>query len=653
MIFFDKIEIVTGSKFSGIALECLDGKLFFYPPKGTINTRNATYHQVVNLYFTFYRLYFYLWSKEEVRNQFNIDMRDGVSESLDDSVYSEHPNESHSILYYSQIDKIWKFLDIYNSIVDIHPASGLKKCQQVPSKILKKDLELALYESDGTPFIADSYKQSIYGQKSVPNIELLFSFIAYSLLEELNEFVPPKILVNARYFVVEELQSKLTSLYRFKSQRFIWNVMVEYFYTCKKSIESNGRDSKSLLIAVEDFLFSNNENSQNGVIWGFSNFWQIWEALSVSYKLQKHVPHSVYYIDPSIEKVLENCCIKKSNHSSIVTNSLTLTALSDAKPFVFKPDLVVSVKDNSEEHAIRYFLTPIDWNDFNISCFYGLWPTKSKVGKKRFPIGYRIIDVSNFLRGPINIQEVPEFISLERPLPEGYISIPGYNSFTRKHRFMVGPSAVSSVHWISVALLKDNSFFRYDENDKIYCNLDSSDYSYEWLDAVGDIRIRCKRMGFETPRELLDSLNRIAVQGSSSFSSNIERILLRDIPKDVCDKFLSSATALDKYPSQEFVQIVDAKYKEIDFYRCSVKGETGSKELDIRKQLCYEELVRRGFSRRDINVTLSSLFLLPYCDLKSADNELVPERASILNDLIDIQQVDVIKAIRQFVPSFL
>ena len=244
-------------KFSGIALEKRGEQLLFYPPKGTALRINLL-SKKLSMCTSFYRLYHYLWSSQSIRSQLKIDARDGAckSEILDTHGTSQSNSEIPSILYHSKIDKIWNFLDVYKSINGIHPAYGLKKCQRVPSSILKRDLDSAIFESDGTPFIADSHQKSIIGQRIIPNVELLFSFIAYSLLNELGEYVPSSILANARFFAGNELQSKLISLYRFKSQNFIWNVMVDYYYRCKNAVESNGINSKILLNAVDDFLLA-------------------------------------------------------------------------------------------------------------------------------------------------------------------------------------------------------------------------------------------------------------------------------------------------------------------------------------------------------------------------------------------------------------
>ena len=87
----------------------------------------------------------------------------------------------------------------------------------------------------------------------------------------------------------------------------------------------------------------------------------------------------------------------------------------------------------------------------------------------------------------------------------------------------------------------------------------------------------------------------------------------------------------------------------MDYYDNLEDGILVAKDRDIRKQMCYEELIARGFLKNDESVNLKSTFLLPVCSLLK-EELILPKACAELKiaSIVNVKMLDIIKVADSF-----
>ncbi|MBV6439452.1 MAG: hypothetical protein EPGJADBJ_01092 [Saprospiraceae bacterium] len=265
-----------------------DEQLEFWLPLGFKDFDEGDFDQVKGFFFKMYRTFkTYLQKKQEELNEEDITIdRDGIIENENGfSFINENKEQS---VFYGKLNSIEKIIAGYDEL----RISALEKKQvrshEIDYSKLHRYLHQAIYLEDDVIYLDEMNIAKNVIVKSSPPILQLFCFIYAEIKAELEEVetITIKAIELADQFKEEHLQpdSKL-----FGEKTFAETVDILRAKLDEIDIETTYKDEDywHFYEAIEAFLYGERHEDNDGIYWGFSSFYDVWEDMCQTYAINE------------------------------------------------------------------------------------------------------------------------------------------------------------------------------------------------------------------------------------------------------------------------------------------------------------------------------------------------------------------------------
>jgi hypothetical protein len=376
MINFGELELrdSKNGEYSFVGIQKEGSKLIFHIPKGFSQSDSSlnTFDSKRDLFFRFYRMLNVFKQicieKGYLKKNNQTNDRDGVLE-VDTGSEITSDNDSKNI-FYSKIDALGSILDAYDELKILGLVSRLGKSERLDYSKIHRFLNKAVFLNNGAIYIDAMNLPHKEIHFDATDIVAMYCYILIEIKEQL------KLEVNSSEInsLAERFKEKyLGSEYSLFSEKYYLQVIndlkdaleaIDHYTPIKDS------DYWDFYEAIYKFLFGDLDNSAKGKVWGFSNFYSIWESMCLTYLVKTVDPAFILYLDNQFisDRVLRewNNCNKVIDISKIFI--LKNTDKFSDKDTKLRPDAVI-ISDsmiNNLKHSdtpISYKLKRGDHND--------------------------------------------------------------------------------------------------------------------------------------------------------------------------------------------------------------------------------------------------------------------------------------------------
>lgn len=266
-----------------------DEQLEFWLPLGFKDFDEKNFDQVKGFFFKMYRTFkTYLQKKQDELNEEDITIdRDGIIEK--ENGFSFINENKEQVVFYGKLNSIEKIIEGYDEL----RISALEKKQvrshEIDYSKLHRYLHQAIYLEDDVIYLDEMNIAKNVIVKSSPPILQLFCFIYTEIKTELEETetIPTKAIELADQFKEEQLQpdSKLFGEKTFTETLDILRAKLDEI-----DIETTYKDEDywHFYEAIEAFLYGERHEDNEGIYWGFSSFYDVWEDMCLTYITNSH-----------------------------------------------------------------------------------------------------------------------------------------------------------------------------------------------------------------------------------------------------------------------------------------------------------------------------------------------------------------------------
>lgn len=297
----DKREDNTTDSFVGIRRNAKH-EIEFRLPKGFEEFPENDFIATKKFFFRMYRTF-----KKFEREHFEKLLSDQRSTRKDNiesggNAYSFSDKEGNDVIFYSKISVIENLLEAYEalSLDVIERQIGIT--ERIDYSKIDRYLDRAIYLDEDVIHIEYMDLPRNIIQYKAGNLIDLFCFILYELKKELEQEVDSRVYELASKFK-EKFLSYDQSL--FNEERYEETIIIlkDVLNHIDKTTSYKDNDYWQLYEAIESFLYGEldmNNPHQDGVFWGISNFYQIWEDMCNTYIFTEN-DYNVVYADTDIE----------------------------------------------------------------------------------------------------------------------------------------------------------------------------------------------------------------------------------------------------------------------------------------------------------------------------------------------------------------
>lgn len=274
-------------------------RLEFWLPLGFDDFNpNNDYETTKSFFFRMYRTFkVYLSRKVEgLNDEERKTDRDGIYE-FENGFSFVNQNQEQTV-FYGKLNALDKILEGYDEL----KISSLEKKQVRTTDIdyskIHRYLHQATYLENDVIYLDEmTIAKSVLVQSSPPILQF-FSFIYTEIKKELGELdtVPDKAFELSETFKEHHLQpdSSLFDEITFAETLQVLRIQLE-------DIESEtvykDEDFWHFYDAIESFLYGEKTNDTEGIFWGISNFYDVWEDMCQTYMLQSYLKPQILFAD--------------------------------------------------------------------------------------------------------------------------------------------------------------------------------------------------------------------------------------------------------------------------------------------------------------------------------------------------------------------
>ncbi|AFZ24982.1 hypothetical protein Cylst_2785 [Cylindrospermum stagnale PCC 7417] len=317
MINFGDLELKVNTKYSFVGIEKEGSKLIFHIPKGFSESDSSlnTFDSKRDLFFRLYRV-LNLFKQTCIEKGYfktgvitKADDRDGVVE--DDTGSEITSNDDSKNIFYSKIDALGSILDAYDELKILALVSRLGKSERIDYSKLHRYLNKAVFLNNGAIYIDAMNLPRKEIHFDATDIVAMYCYIFAEIKEQLKQEINPEINPLAERFREKYLGSE-SSLFNEKYHLQVINELKDALESIDNYTPIKDSDYWDFYEAIEKFLFGELDTSIQGEIWGFSNFYSIWEAMCLTYLVKTVDPDFILYLDKQFmsDKILskwDNC----------------------------------------------------------------------------------------------------------------------------------------------------------------------------------------------------------------------------------------------------------------------------------------------------------------------------------------------------------
>jgi len=318
-------------------------RLEFWLPLGFDDFGNTDFELVKDFFFKMYRTFnIYLQKKQNNMESKDITIdRDGIIENENGFSFINENNEQ--VIFYGKLNSLNKIIEGYDEL----RISSLEKKQIKSHNIDYSKIHLymhqAIYLDDDVIYIDEMNIAKNILIKESPPILQIFCFIYTEIKKELEELehIPNKAIELAEQFKENYLQPN-SSLFGEDTFAETVNILRETLEDIDTKTTYKDQEYWHFFEAVEAFLYGERQEDNQGIYWGFSSFYDIWEDMCQTYILNSP-DYNTKIIFADINGRLENY----RNNYPINPFELKLNNLQQVR--YLRPDLVLEEKDNGIE----------------------------------------------------------------------------------------------------------------------------------------------------------------------------------------------------------------------------------------------------------------------------------------------------------------
>jgi hypothetical protein len=340
--------------FVGLQRNQQTDRIEFWLPLGFDDFDDKDFNLVKGFFFKMYRTFkIYLQNLQKKQNDLEKEyIRDGIIEAENGFSFINQNNEQ--VIFYGKLNSLDKILEGYDEL----RISSLGKKQMISHEIdyskIYRYMHQAIYLDEDVIYIDEMNIAKNILIKESPPILQLFCFIYTEIKKELEELeqIPDRAVELADQFKENYLQPD-SSLFGEDTFAETLEILRETLEDIDLKTTYKDEDYWHFFEAVDAFLYGERQEDDQGIYWGFKNFYDIWEDMCQTYVLNtpKYREMAVF-ADVGGKLQLKNEELIRINYHDINPFKVTL---NDLKPRYLRPDLVLKIKEYTVEDFIDYF----------------------------------------------------------------------------------------------------------------------------------------------------------------------------------------------------------------------------------------------------------------------------------------------------------
>lgn len=342
------IELIKGSErdrrhysFVGIERNKQSGQLEFWLPLGFEDFPEDDFTALKTFFFKMYRtlsIYFKRRSDSPLEEGEERETdRDGFYQS--DKGFSFQKEDQEEIVLFSKISALDKIIEGYDDLRIAALERKIVRTEEIDYSKIHRYLHQAVYLEDDVIYLDEMRIPKGVITASSPPLVQMFCFIYAEIKREIRESdsVPDHVHELAEQFKEHFLQPD-TQL--FGSPEML-NQSVATMKEVLEDIETGtvykDEDFWHFFEAVEAFLYAERDENEEGIYWGISNFYDVWEDMCRVFILSNegdaiyNLPHTLF-IDMSN---------RLTNLKGIFPNPFSISFPNTSKIGIIRPDLVM------------------------------------------------------------------------------------------------------------------------------------------------------------------------------------------------------------------------------------------------------------------------------------------------------------------------
>ncbi|KOR34949.1 hypothetical protein AM228_21300 [Planktothricoides sp. SR001] len=272
--------------FVGLQRNQESNRLEFWLPLGFDDFDDKDFNLVKEFFFKMYRTFkIYRQKKQnDLEKEYITSYRDGIIEAEKGFSFINENNEQ--VIFYGKLNSLDKILEGYDEL----RISSLGKKQMSSPEIdyskIYRYMHQGIYLDEDVIYIDEMNIAKNILIKESPPILQMFGFIYTEIKKELEELeqIPDRAVELADQFKENYLQPD--------SSLFGEDTFAETIEILRKTLEDidlkttyKDEDYWHFFEAVEAFLYGERQEDDQGIYWGFSNFYDIWEDMCQTYVL--------------------------------------------------------------------------------------------------------------------------------------------------------------------------------------------------------------------------------------------------------------------------------------------------------------------------------------------------------------------------------
>lgn len=296
------------SSFVGIR-RGVDNQFEFRLPHGfdnfpTNENNRGDFNATKQLFFKMYRTF---KKFENDKTRLPIDERPAGKDNIEKmgNAYRFKDKEDNEVLLYSKISVIENLLEAYDDLAldVIERRYGLD--EKIDYSKIDRYLHKAVYLDDDVIYLDEmELPRHVLRYESTTIIDL-FCFILYELKRELDEEkkLDERVKELAHRFKEQHL-SHDQSLFNEETFETTMSILKDILDDIDKVTAYKDEDYWRLYEAIECFLYGEldmQNTHKEGIFWGISNFYQIWEDMCNTYAFDKFGVEKIIYADTNIK----------------------------------------------------------------------------------------------------------------------------------------------------------------------------------------------------------------------------------------------------------------------------------------------------------------------------------------------------------------
>lgn len=278
------------SSFVGIRRD-ENNDLVFRLPKGFNDFPDNNFEETKNLFFKMYRTF----KKFENDNKnFQTDQRSAGKDNIEvgGNAYNFKDKEENDVVLYSKISVIENLLEAYRDLSLDVIERKIGRDEEIDYSKIDKYLHKAIYLEDDVIYIDEMELPRHFLQYKSASLIDLFCFILYELELELQQESDERVKELAHRFKEQHLNHD-QSLFNEETFDVTISDLKDSLDDIDKVTAYKDEDYWRLYEAIETFLYGelDMENpDEDGVFWGISNFYQIWEDMCNTFAFSEFKP---------------------------------------------------------------------------------------------------------------------------------------------------------------------------------------------------------------------------------------------------------------------------------------------------------------------------------------------------------------------------